>query len=270
MGKMVKQKVYWIGQTGILGDGLRDYLCDSGNEGFAESIDRARAAGLSDGEILISFYAKLCYASLTLGKNDNLTRVRDIPENLAGTLKQGHGSVWEHAVLNFVVRNCSRVFETELVRHRAGTAFSILSGRFERVDYLDIVFDPILEPIRGRCVRLQHLIEDEYRAMVKEMDLEAMTDHDLKKRVTSALRRFLPQGKAREVGFSLNLRALRHVVQMRTGRHSEWEIRDVFAQVFHLVRGKHPLLFHDAKTEEVRGITEVSGMKMQPYEKDRD
>lgn len=267
MGKLVKQKVYWIGETKMRAGGMSEYLSDTDNLDFLQSVQQARMLGLSDGEILTSFYAKLCYASLTLGKNANVTRIRDIPENLIGTINQGHGSVWEHSVLNFVVHNCSRVFETELVRHRVGTAFSILSGRFERVDYLDIVFDPILDPVREEVVEMQEFIEGKYAQMVAKYGLDGMTDHDIKKRITSALRRLLPQGKAREAGFSLNFRALKHLVQVRTNRHSEWEIRDVFAQVYQLVQPDHPTLFHGAKTEEIRGILEVSGMKLQPYEK---
>ena len=125
MGKLVTPEVFWIGQTVLLPEGLNEYLKASGNEDFLVSVEVARKEGLSDGEIMISMMAKLCYKSLTLGKNANITRVRDIPDNLRATWDQGHGSVWEHANLNFVVYNCSRVFTHELVRHRVGTAFCL-------------------------------------------------------------------------------------------------------------------------------------------------
>jgi thymidylate synthase (FAD) len=267
MGKLVEPKVYHVGYTVLNAPEMERYLKDSGNEDFLRSVEAARTEGLSDGEILCSFYAKLCYAALTLGKNDNLTRIRDVPDNIRGCFDQGHGSVFEHAQLNFVVRDCSRVLTHELVRHRVGTAFSQTSGRYVRGDSINLVFDPILDPVRAEVEELQRLIEDRYRAMVAKMRLAEMKDFALKKKVTSALRRVLPNGQSNEIGFSANLRSLRHLVQIRTSRHAEWEIRLTFAQVYDLTKEMFPLLYHGAQEEVVEGVVEVSGMRMQPYDK---
>jgi thymidylate synthase (FAD) len=266
MGKLVRPSVYHIGYTCIDMPGLVDYLKDSGNEDFLDSLSQAKETGLSDGEILCSFYAKLCYASLTLGKNANVNRIRDIPDNLVACFDIGHGSVFEHASLNFVVRNCSRVFTHEIVRHRAGTAFSQTSGRYVRGDSVDIVFDPILQPVQEEVESLQGLIEVRYAEMVRKMGLNDMKDFARKKKITSALRRLLPNGQSNEIGFTVNLRSLRHIVQLRTSRHAEWEIREVFGQAYRLVQPKYPMLFHGAVEQDVEGLLEVSGMKMQPWE----
>src|SRR5260370_5779650 len=45
-------------------------------------------------------------------------------------LEVGHGSVLEHAVWNFVITGVSRTLTHELVRHRAGWAYSQLSQRY--------------------------------------------------------------------------------------------------------------------------------------------
>ena len=268
MGRLVTPETYFVGYTTINQSELDRYLSDSGNQDFLVTMQAARDEGLSDGEILTSFYAKLCYASLTLGKNSNVSRIRDIPDNIKATLSAGHGSVLEHCCLNFVVRDCSRVFTHELVRHRVGTSFSQTSGRYVRGDKIDIVFDPILSPVREEALELQKIIEKSYVSMVKKMGLDDMSDFSRKKKATSALRRFLPNGQSNEIGFSVNLRALRHIVQVRTSRHSEWEIRVVFEQVFRLVKEKYPTLFCDAKVEVVEGLLEVTGMKHQPYSED--
>lgn len=266
MGKFVNPKVFLVGCTGIDTEAIYDYLCSTGNLEFADSVIAAREAGLSDGEILCSFYAKLCYKSLTLGKNANVTRVRDIPDNLRGCFDQGHGSVFEHVQMNFLVTDCSRVFTHELVRHRVGTAYSQTSGRYVRGDSVDIIWDPILEPVRQEAEELQKLIEERYAVMVAKLGLDQMTDFTKKKQLTSALRRFLPNGQSNEIGFSVNLRSLRHIVQVRTSRFAEWEIREVFNQVYRLVKAKYPLVFYGAKEETVNGLLEVTGMKLQPYE----
>lgn len=122
-----KPKVYLVAKTSLDRNGLIAYLKSSNNEDFIETMDQAYNAGLSDMEVLVSTMAKLCYKSLTLGKNDNITRVRDIQSNIASTIYSCHGSVLEHSSLSFIVEDCSRIFTHELVRHRAGTAFC-LSG----------------------------------------------------------------------------------------------------------------------------------------------
>lgn len=270
MGKFVEPKVYWIGYQKINEAEVRRYLKDSSNECFLESMEDARKAGLTDAEILCSMFAKLCYKSLTLGHNENISKVRDIEDNLRNCFDVGHGSVFEHVNFNFIIADCSRVFTHELVRHRAGTAFSQNSGRFIRLDEIDIVFDPILMPIRSLCEEKQQSDEIWYKRAVEAIGLKDMKNFSQKKKVTSALRRFAPNGQSNEIGFSVNLRSLRHTIMMRTGRHAEWEIRKVFEQMYLLLKGTYPTIFHGAKEEVVEGIIEVTGMKLQPYEKTTD
>ena len=107
--------------------------------------------------------------------------------------------------------------------------------------------------------------QDTYNIVVSQFDWDAMKMVD-KKKLTSYLRRNLPNGQANEIGVTLNIRALRHLVQMRTSRHAEWEIRLVFGQIYDLVKAKFPLIFHGAKETKIGGLVEISGMKMQPYE----
>jgi thymidylate synthase ThyX len=91
-----------------------------------------------------------------------------------------------------------------------------------------------------------------------------------KKKLTSACRRIIPQGIVNEMGMSLNLRALRHVIQIRTAAGAEWEIREIFGQVYRLIKDKYPMVFYGAKERMVDGALEVYGMKTQPYEMTRE
>ena len=270
MGRFVEPKVYWVGYQKINEAEVHRYLKDSDNEDFLESMEAAWKAGLTDAEILCSMFAKLCYKSLSLGHNANISKVRDIEDNIRNCFDVGHGSVFEHVNFNFIIADCSRVFTHELVRHRAGTAFSQNSGRFIRLDEIDIIFDPILEPIRNLCQEKQSYDEVWYRKAVEAIGLRDMKNFAQKKKITSALRRFAPNGQSNEIGFSVNLRSLRHTVMMRTGRHAEWEIRKVFEQIYLLLKNVYPTIFHGAKEEVVEGIIEVTGMLMQPYEKTAD
>lgn len=271
----VSPQTYLIGYTTLDRKSLARYLKDTDQAEFLDDILEAEQStletpGLSGLEILCSFYAKLCYKALASGHNANLSRTRDIRSNVVATLQQGHGSVFEHVWLNFITTGCSRIFTHELVRHRVGTAFSQTSGRYVRSDTLDMVLDdPILKEtgVDGHqsaydvIVAMAGNLEANYAALMEGIDWDAL-DFATKKKLTSALRRILPNGQANEIGWSMNVRALRHVIQMRTSRHAEWEIRKVFHDVFHILQDKYPLLLEGAAYETIDGLVEVTGMKV--------
>lgn len=253
-----KPVVSLVAKTSLTMPGIIDYLRATGNEEFEETISAAWDDGLSDMEILVSMMAKLCYKSLTLGHNSNVRRVRDVRSNIEAAIMSGHGSVLEHASLSFIVRDCSRIFTHELVRHRAGTAFSQNSGRYIRLDSIDIVVDPILEKVEQDILDCAEYLEAKYQVMAEKLGLnDEGLSFAVKKKLTSALRRIAPNGQANEIGFSINLRAMRFVIQKRTDSAAEWEIRQVFAQVYQIVKDIVPTLFCDAVVSEVDGLPEV-------------
>jgi thymidylate synthase (FAD) len=243
--KYVEPKTFLVGVTGIT-SGLEDYLNYSGNQEFLEVLEQAKSEGLSEGEILCSFYAKLCYKSLTLGKNANVTKIRDIESNLMGCFDSGHGSVFEHCLLNFITTDCSRVFTHELVRHRVGTAFSQTSGRYVAIDSIDFIVDPLLvaDPECDKAIQ-EHIVATENLAKLLRGKLIKDGDpFDKKKKVTSAIRRIAPNGQSNEIGFSMNIRTLRQTLCLRTSPHAEWEIRLIFNQISDIVYSKWPLMFY--------------------------
>jgi thymidylate synthase (FAD) len=285
MASLVSPKVYLVGHTGLHLTGLRAYLYDSDNVAFLDEVGAALSEGLPEMAVLCSFAAKVCYRALSLGHNVNLTRTRAIADNVKATFDSAHGSVFEHAQFTFVVANCSRVFTHELVRHRAGTAFSQTSGRYCRVEELDVVWDPILDPAKDVFLKAAAGIEDAvYLAECKlglrkppaefpDMPAEAVRwvpdnsfDFEKRKKMTSAIRRIAPNGQANEIVFSANVRALRHMVQARTSRHAEREIRDVFGQVYAILKQDFPFVWHGARESAHEGLVEISGMVSQPYE----
>lgn len=254
----VLPKTYFLGYTTVDMEALMEYLRDTDQTEFLEDIAEAKDAGLDDGEILCSFYAKACYASLTDKKNKNISKTRSIYDNLVGILDSGHGSVLEHCNMNFMITNCSRVFTHELVRHRVGTAFSQTSGRYVRSDALNVVVDPVLEPAYDLCEEARLYLQDWYRRVQERLQMETLKDFSTKKKLTSAIRRFLPNGQANEIGVTLNIRSIRHTIEMRTSVHAEWEIRVIFNQIYQFVKRKYPALFVDAKEEMKEGLLEIT------------
>ncbi len=100
----------------------------------------------TDGERLAEFAGRLCYMSQ---KNPASRATREYLENIK---KQGHGSVLEHANYSFALREVSRVFTHELVRHRAGSAFSQESLRYVRLTDIGFRVPPALEPLREQVI----------------------------------------------------------------------------------------------------------------------
>ena len=254
----VLPKVFLIGATSLHLNSLIEYLKYTDQEEFEEEIHQAKREGISDGEIMCSFYAKLCYASLTNRKNKNISKVRSIADNIFSTIESQHGSVFEHCSLNFVVTDCSRVYTHEQVRHRQGTAYSQTSGRYVRNDILKLVIDPILEPIYPKLEAIRLYLQNAYKDLTYDLGLDEMKNFDEKKMMTSALRRILPNAQSNEIGLTENLRTLRFVIAQRTARFAEWEIRVIYNQIYEIMKDKYPTMFVDAKIELVRGLNEIT------------
>lgn len=249
-------EVFLIGYPTIdTGEMLR-YLREVGGEGwfrrvFGTGEDAPAAEGLAE------FYGRLCYRSWEPGLNKNVVKIReDRGHYLANILKQTHGSVLEHAVFNFVIHNASRVLVDELRTHRIGTASSVESLRYVRLDELTFRLPPVLGA-EAHAV-MTDLVQSVEEAMGKLAELEIADDSDFarKKIATSAIRRIAPLGLATEYGWSSNVRTLRHVIEVRSAESAEEEIRVFGDQVARLMKAKAPLLFADYVEEYGAWVTE--------------
>ena len=129
-------------------------------------------------------------------------------------------------------RNVSRVFTHEIVRHRAGSAFSQESLRYVRLTDIGFRVPPALEPVREQVLSIVEQLEEFQVSAAKELgiDAEGVPFH-VKKEVTSALRRLAPIGLSTDILWTANARTLRHVIEMRTAEGAEEELRLVFDKV---------------------------------------
>ena len=244
-------KVFLVGETRIVEEGMQAYLEHVGAPGW-------RTDATSDAERLCEVFGRLCYRSFEPGLNPNVTKVRQgNAKYLAHIVEVGHGSVIEHPVLNFVFADVSRVFTHELVRHRAGTAISQESLRFVRLDALSAYIPTeIRENEKGMeiFVKTFEQLEQVQKTLAEIYDVDSAASFERKKKLTSAFRRVAPTGVATTIGWSCNIRTLRHVIERRTDPAAEEEIRVVFAMVYDLVKDRYPNLFADYAVEMVDGI----------------
>lgn len=246
--------VFLIARPSIDVEGMRSYLQDVGGESWLER--RLREAderdSLNGGELLVEFGGRACYRSWEPGLNPNVSRVRtDQREYFANILRSAHGSVLEHANYSFALRNVSRVFTHELVRHRAGSAFSQESLRYVRLTDIGFRVPPALEPVREQVLSIVEQLEEFQVSAAKALgiDEEGVPFH-VKKEVTSALRRLAPIGLSTDIVWTANARTLRHVIEMRTAEGAEEELRIVFDTIARIMQAEAPGLFQDFERQE--------------------
>ncbi|MDQ3739787.1 MAG: FAD-dependent thymidylate synthase [Actinomycetota bacterium] len=239
--------VHLLARPSVDLDGMRDYLEAVGGASWLERRLEEAGGEPNPGELLAEFAGRACYRSWEPGLNPNVTRVRtDRREYFANILSSAHGSVLEHATYSFALHDVSRVFTHELVRHRAGSAFSQESLRYVRLADVGFRVPPALEPLRDEVVSVVEQLEELQRSAAERLGLDDDgVPFDVKKEVTSALRRLAPIGLSTSIVWTANVRTLRHVIEMRTAPGAEEELRLVFDRVAEVMTAEAPLLFQD-------------------------
>jgi thymidylate synthase (FAD) len=239
--------VFLIARPAIELVGMRAYLEDVGGQSWLARRLEESNGDPNSGELVVEFGGRACYRSWEPGLNPNVTKVRtDRREYFANILRSGHGSVLEHASYSFAIRNCSRVFTHELVRHRAGSAFSQESLRYVRLTDIGFRVPPALEPVREQVLSIVEQLEEFQVSAAKELGIEEDgVPFHVKKEITSALRRLAPIGLSTDILWTANARTLRHVIEMRTAEGAEEELRLVFDQIARIMQVEAPNLFQD-------------------------
>lgn len=247
----VEPKVFLIGETRIIEEGLKAYLEHIG-------VPEWTSDAPTDTERLIEVYGRLCYRSFKPGLNPNVTKIRERNCDYIGNiLNVKHGSVIEHPVINFIFADVSRVFTHELVRHRVGVGISQESLRFVRLEDLGQWLPAVIRENEKAVEIFARTFEELERL---QLELARLFDLDSpgkpfseKKIITSAMRRIAPIGLATTIGWSANPRTIRWVLEMRTHPSAEEEIRLVFGKLGEMVTRCYPNLFGDFTPEMIDG-----------------
>src|ERR1700678_4364749 len=152
---------------------MRGYLEDVGGASWLDRRIEEADGAPNPGELLVEFGGKACYRSWEPGLNPNVTRVRaERSEYLENILRSGHGSVLEHANYSFALRNASRVLTHELVRHRAGSAFSQESLRYVRLTDIGFRVPSALEPVRAQVLSIVEELQEFQRDAAQALGLD--------------------------------------------------------------------------------------------------
>jgi thymidylate synthase (FAD) len=199
----------------------------------------------SSGEQIAEFAGRLCYMSQRNPAN------RTTGEYLTNILKQGHGSVFEHAVYVVLVEGISRSLSHELVRHRAGFGYSQLSQRYvDESDAAFVVPPAIQGDEEGEAAWLAQMeaAQASYVAAVNRlMERYSWVEDKVHRRklAREAARSVLPNGTETKIVMSGNIRAWRGMLELRLGEGAEREIRRLAARILATLRAETPNFFRD-------------------------
>jgi len=199
----------------------------------------------TDGERLAEFAGRLCYMSQ---KNPAKRNTRDYLENIK---KQGHGSVLEHANYSLLLEGVSRSLTHELVRHRAGFAYSQLSQRYVDESEANFVVPP--------AIIGDELLEASWRTQIEEAQrsyvglVEQLMERyswvgdkiHRRKMAREAARGVLPNSTETKIVVTANARAWRTMLELRAGEGAELEIRRCAIAILRLLHRETPAFFSD-------------------------
>ena len=203
------------------------------------------------GEYIVEIAGRVCYMSFARPRPGGNKAYLD------HILEVGHGSVLEHAVWNFVFTGVSRSLTHELVRHRAGWAYSQLSQRYvdeSKAEYVEpdvIADDPEAHALWLDAVAHAHQAYVRLTARLAEK-FQDEPDKTLRRKLArQAARSVLPNATETKIFVSANARALRHFIEMRGSRHAEVEIRKLAVKVLEIMQIEAPNLFGDYRLESL-------------------
>jgi thymidylate synthase (FAD) len=199
----------------------------------------------SDGEKLAEFAGRLCYMS------QRNPAKRPTAEYLENIKKQGHGSVLEHANYSLLIEGVSRSLTHELVRHRAGFAYSQLSQRY--VDEGDakfvmppaIIGDASLEAVwKSQMESAQKSYITLVEQLMERYGWVADKVHR-RKMAREAARAVLPNSTETKVVATANVRAWRTMLELRSSEGAEQEIRRLAIMIMRVLQKEAPAFFSD-------------------------
>lgn len=260
MDYATEPKIYLVSKPTVDWEQIANLLSDENLPGVPDSI----RSGEDESSAIVEVSARLCYMSFGRGRK----YIEDFVTNL---LAKGDGSVFEHVNYGFVFTGVSRSLTHELVRHRAGFAYSQRSQRFVDESDSPFVMPPgismseseeskniIKDAINHASESYQNLVDTLEKVIPENL---FPTPWDRRKAVRQAARAVLPNATETKIFVTANVRAWRHFIEMRGAAYADWEIRKLALMVLEILNNEAPLLFGDFKVEKLPDGTEIATPK---------
>ncbi len=177
----------------------------------------------------IEFCGRMAYQS------QNRITENSAEKFIESLIKRCHTSVLEHGVVSFRISNISRACSHQLVRHRLAS-FTQKSQRYTNSDNFEYIIPDSIKN-DGRTLEIflntMETLNDAYNTLQKL---------GIKK---EDARFVLPEACSTELVMTANFREWRHIIQLRTDKSAQWEIREVCQEILKILKEKAPNCFGD-------------------------
>ena len=251
--------VYLVTKPAINWSQIANFFIDENVPPIPDSV----RAGNDESAAVIEISARMCYMSYGRGR-------RDITDFINNLLSSKDGSVFEHVNYGFIITGVSRSLTHELVRHRAGFAYSQRSQRYVDETEGTFVIPPALSNTRDDSEAARKVLDDalihaseSYVELVNALEKSLPksifeTNTDRRKAIRQAARSVLPNATETKIFVTANVRALRHFIEMRGAIFADWEIRFLAIEILKLLQEEAPLLFGDFVVEDLGDGTQIT------------
>ncbi len=255
---VTEPRVYLVGKSHMDADMLKAFLDD---EGMSFETDTK-----IDSEILAESAGRICYLSFGKGRKSNA-------EYLENIIASHHGSVLEHVTWSFIITGISRSLTHELIRHRAGFAYSQESQRYVDESDTRYVVPPLYHEnsdLRAKWEASVAQAHKSYCELVEETDkfvaakYPELAGTERRKLVRQSARSVLPNACETKLFVTANARSWRHFCEMRGSAHADSEIRNLAVMIAKILKEESPNIFGDIEiaTENGVEITQVKHSKV--------
>lgn len=156
-------------------------------------------------------------------------------------LKLGHESPFEHGVITFTVRNCSRSLTHQLVRHRVAS-YSQSSQRYisENPEELDFVIPKGIRDNEEASKIVNEYLNGLSECIKKLKELKVKNED---------IRCIYPNAITTDIQVTMNFRELKHFIELRLSKHAQDEIRYVAFKLLCIVSSKIPFVWNTLKLD---------------------
>lgn len=226
-------------------DGGHDYLKRVGDPNLVEELSEFKRKEnkmeiklleiTPNAEALIEYVGGISHDS-NVDKYDGTVRKDNFIKKL---IEMGHESVLEHASASFSISRVSRAFSHQLVRHRLAS-YTQRSQRYVSESNFDTVL-PLTVALNYDAGLLYDKFMDESKKVYQELINLKIPKEDA--------RFVLPNATETEIVMSANFRQWRHMINLRTSKHAQWEINFVFVIILKELAIQCPKVFGDLLEE---------------------
>ena len=241
-------EVFLIAEPHINFDGLNDFLGECGYPEAHESVKQ-------EAGVVVEIGGRMCFGSY---KNFGKT-----VELVTKAVELGHGSIFEHANFTFAIARCSRGFTHQMVRHRAGFAYSQESTHYIKYTHDNARF--CVEPYSYDTPEKKETVEiflnqsiNGYEILYDMLKAEETTKHNS----CGAARQLLPNAIEAKILITANMRAWRHFCEERGNPHNTLEIRMVACKVLSILQKRAKVLVYGLELfEDIDGRQSIKTLR---------